>query len=54
MTPEQKARQQIDQLLQFAGWDVQNREIGGGGMSFGVVWDEFWGDWKTAVVGRLV
>jgi type I restriction enzyme, R subunit len=26
MTPEQRARQQIDQLLQFAGWDVQSRE----------------------------
>lgn len=26
MTPEQKARQQIDQLLHYAGWDVQDRE----------------------------
>lgn len=26
MTPEQKARQKIDELLRFAGWDVQNRE----------------------------
>ncbi len=26
MTPEQRARQQIDQLLQFAGWDVQDRD----------------------------
>jgi type I restriction enzyme R subunit len=26
MTPEQKARQQIDNLLRSAGWDVQNRE----------------------------
>ena len=26
MTPEEKARQQIDELLNYAGWDVQNRE----------------------------
>ncbi|MCB8943405.1 MAG: DEAD/DEAH box helicase family protein [Ardenticatenaceae bacterium] len=26
MTPEQKARQQIDNLLRHAGWDVQDRE----------------------------
>ena len=26
MTPEAKARQQIDQLLRHAGWDVQDRE----------------------------
>lgn len=26
MTPEQKARQKIDELLRYAGWDVQNRE----------------------------
>lgn len=26
MTPEEKARQQIDELLQYAGWDVQDRE----------------------------
>lgn len=26
MTPEQKARQQIDHLLNHAGWDVQDRE----------------------------
>ena len=26
MTPEQKARIKIDELLQFAGWDVQDRE----------------------------
>lgn len=26
MTPEQKARQQIDQLLNHAGWNVQDRE----------------------------
>ncbi len=26
MTPEAKARQQIDELLRYAGWDVQDRE----------------------------
>ncbi|MCP4360169.1 MAG: hypothetical protein GY796_19350 [Chloroflexi bacterium] len=26
MTPEQKARQQIDKLLHYAGWGVQDRE----------------------------
>lgn len=26
MTPEQKARQKIDELLHFAGWDVQDRD----------------------------
>jgi type I restriction enzyme R subunit len=26
MQPEQKARQQIDELLDYAGWDVQDRE----------------------------
>ena len=26
MTPEQKTRKRIDELLQFAGWDVQDRE----------------------------
>jgi cobalt/nickel transport system ATP-binding protein len=26
MTPEQKARQRIDQLLKYAGWAVQDRE----------------------------
>jgi type I site-specific restriction endonuclease len=26
MTPEEKARQQIDELLHYAGWDVQDRE----------------------------
>jgi type I restriction enzyme, R subunit len=26
MTPEEKARAQIDQLLSYAGWDVQDRE----------------------------
>ncbi|MCP4418458.1 MAG: DEAD/DEAH box helicase family protein [Chloroflexi bacterium] len=26
MTPEQKARQQIDKLLNYAGWDIQDRE----------------------------
>jgi type I restriction enzyme R subunit len=25
MTPEEKARQQIDELLNYAGWDVQDR-----------------------------
>jgi type I restriction enzyme, R subunit len=36
MTPEQKARKDIDQLLSLAGWTVQNRDEINLGASFGV------------------
>ena len=26
MTPEERARENIDELLDYAGWDVQDRE----------------------------
>ena len=26
MTPEERARETIDELLQYAGWEVQDRE----------------------------
>ena len=41
MTPEQKARQNIDQLLTAAGWTIQHREAMNLGASQGVAVREF-------------
>ena len=41
MTPEQKARQNIDQLLTAAGWTIQHREGMNLGASQGVAVREF-------------
>jgi type I restriction enzyme R subunit len=41
MKPEEKARQKIDQLLEAAGWTVQNREELNLGASLGVAVREF-------------
>ena len=41
MTPEQKARQNIDQLLTAAGWTIQHREQMNLGASQGVAVREF-------------
>jgi type I restriction enzyme R subunit len=41
MTPEQKARKDIDQLLSLAGWAVQNRDEINLGSSLGVAVREY-------------
>jgi type I restriction enzyme R subunit len=41
MTPEDKARVQIDALLDAAGWDVQDPEDPNLGAALGVAFREF-------------
>ncbi|HOD36422.1 MAG TPA: type I restriction-modification enzyme R subunit C-terminal domain-containing protein [Syntrophales bacterium] len=41
MTPEEKARQRIDQLLELAGWQIQDRKEANLGASLGVAIREF-------------
>lgn len=41
MTPEEKARKDIDNLLSLAGWTVQNRDENNLGASLGVAVREY-------------